>query len=100
MIATLISSLSTAATPQTPQHRRLVDAAQQFEGMLLQEMLKPLKDSDESQDSDDKSGDTMRSYGTEALAGAMAKSGALGVAHRLVAQVEKQSAAEKTSSGY
>jgi len=32
------------ATASAAEHRKLTDAAQQFEGMLLQEMLKPMKE--------------------------------------------------------
>ena len=34
----------TAGTPAAAAHRKLMDAAQRFEGMLLQEMLKPMKE--------------------------------------------------------
>jgi Rod binding domain-containing protein len=78
------------------EHRKLVDAAQQFEGMLLQEILKPMKehgvcqgDQDQGSDGDgDGLADTLSSYGTEAMATAIAKSGGLGIARRVVAQVE------------
>jgi len=100
-----------AAPPQTSaqptaaamQHRKLTDAAQQFEGMLLQELLKPMKEhgfcqgdgQDESDGKDSGSGfaDTLSSFGTEAMATAIAKGGGLGIAKRVVEQVE----GEKTS---
>jgi Rod binding domain-containing protein len=87
-----------AAVPAaaTVEHRKLVDAAQQFEGMLLQEMLKPMKEHEfcegDAERSDDGNGsgfaDTLSSYGTEAMATAIAKGGGLGIARRVVAQVE------------
>ena len=74
------------------EHTRLVDAAQQFEAMLMQEMLKPLQSSENKWDKDseevDKSMDTLSSYGTEAVAKAISKGGGLGIARRVVAQVE------------
>ena len=78
------------------QHRKLVDAAQQFEGMLLQEMLKGMqsgKDELGSGDGDgdssgDDSGDTLRSFGTEAVARAIAKGGGVGIARQVVRKVE------------
>lgn len=84
------------------EHSRLVDAAQQFEAMLLQEMLKPLQ-SDQSKwtsgDTDgDKSGDTLSSYGTEAVAKAISKAGGLGIAKRVVQQVTLEHAS-KVKSG-
>jgi Rod binding domain-containing protein len=61
-------------------------------------MLKPMKDhgfcegdgEDASDSKDDAGGlgDTLSSYGTEAMATAIAKGGGLGIAKRVVAQVE------------
>jgi flagellar protein FlgJ len=91
--ASSTAASTTAAT--SAQHRKLTDAAQQFEGMLLQELLKPLgskgadADPDNELNSDDSSGDIMKDFGTEAVARAMAKCGAFGIAQRLVAQVER-----------
>jgi peptidoglycan hydrolase FlgJ len=81
----------------TPDHRKLTDAAQQFEGMLLQEMLKPMREHGfAQQDSDDPSGsdcggsDTLSSFGTEAMSTAIARGGGLGIAKRIVTQVEAE----------
>jgi peptidoglycan hydrolase FlgJ len=72
-------------------HSRLVDAAQQFEALMAQELLKPLSSSenkwDTGEDGGDKSMDTMSSYGTEAVAKAIAKGGGLGIAKKVVEQV-------------
>jgi len=93
------SSQNTAATVQ---HKKLTDAAQQFEGMLLQEMLKPMKEhgfaqeeSDNGDEKDDSTGlgDTLTTFGSETLATAIAKSGGLGIARRVVEQVEDEKAA-------
>jgi len=91
--------LPPAASAVSVQHRKLVDAAQQFEGMLLQEMLKPMKehgfcqgDGDDPGDDKDNAGggfaDTLSSFGTESIATAIAKGGGLGIAKRVVEQVE------------
>lgn len=80
------------------QHRKLTDAAQQFEGMLLEEMLKPMKehglcqgDSEGKNDGQDGGfADTLSSFGAEALATAIAKGGGLGIAKRVVNQVESE----------
>jgi len=70
---------------------RLVDASQQFEAMLMQEMLKPLQSFenkwDDGQSDGDKSGDTLSAYGTEAVAKAISKAGGLGIAKRVLQQV-------------
>ena len=39
-----LASATQPATASAAEHRKLTDAAQQFEGMLLQEMLKPMRE--------------------------------------------------------
>jgi flagellar protein FlgJ len=79
----------------TQRHARLVDAAQQFEGMMLEQLLKPMQKSQdtgfgEDPDTDrDGSLDTLSSYGTEAVANSIARSGGLGIARKLVADVDR-----------
>lgn len=95
-------------TPAAAAHRKLVDAAQQFEGMLLQEMLKPMKEHGFCQqqakdDGDGKEtgsgfGETLNSFGTETLATAIAKGGGLGIAQRVVEQVEGERALHQRSA--
>jgi flagellar protein FlgJ len=98
-------SLNPAASAQ--QHAKLVDAAQQFEAMLLQEMLKPMQSKEGSWGGDDAEktdggGDTLSSYGTEAVARAIAKGGGLGIAKQVVQKVwhEKSKNSSEISSGY
>jgi len=79
-----------AALKEAAQHRKLVDAAQQFEGMLLSEMLKGMqssKDDKDKDDSSDGSNDTLQSFGTEAVARAIAKGGGVGIARQIVNKV-------------
>jgi peptidoglycan hydrolase FlgJ len=89
------TAAGTAAAANPQRHARLVAAAQQFEGMMLEQMLKPLQKSQDTgfgQDPDgdrDGSLDTMSSYGTEAVANSIAKSGGLGIARRIVADVSR-----------
>jgi peptidoglycan hydrolase FlgJ len=75
----------------TRDHMRLVDAAQQFEGLMAQELLKPMTSTenkwDIGEEEGDKSMETMSSYGTEAVAKAIAKGGGLGIAKKVVEQV-------------
>ncbi len=97
-----------AGTPATAEHRKLVDAAQQFEGMLLQELLKPMKEhgfcqQEGENDSDGKDtgsgfGDTLNSFGTETMATAIAKGGGLGIAKRVVEQVEGEKVSHQGSA--
>ena len=66
-----------AVGSEAQKHAKLVDAAQQFEAMLMQEMLKPMRSGEDSwggeEKSDDAGADTMSSFGTEAVAKAIAK---------------------------
>jgi flagellar protein FlgJ len=80
---------------------KLTDAAQQFEGMLLQEMMKPLRSSDDdgwkSGESDSDGGtDTINNFGVEAVAKAISQSGGLGIARQVIQQVSSEG--EKTHS--
>jgi Rod binding domain-containing protein len=89
-----IASSAPAATSEA-KNPKLVNAAQQFESMMLQEMLKPMRsgedswggDSDKSSDS---SMDTISSFGTEAVATAISKGGGLGIARQVIQQVTKE----------
>jgi flagellar protein FlgJ len=92
---------ASATAVAAAQHRKLTDAAQQFEGMLLQELLKPMKEHGfcESDDGGQGGGfaDTLSSFGSEAVATALAKGGGLGVAKRVVSQVEGEKAARNVA---
>jgi Rod binding domain-containing protein len=75
------------------RHARLLHSAQQFEAVMLSELMKPLgKPSAIGEDDSEQSSSPMQSYGVESVAGALARSGALGFANRIVAAVEKQNA--------
>jgi flagellar protein FlgJ len=85
------------------RHAKLKDAAEQFEGMMMQELLKPMQgagsvtgggfDGDEKDTGDD-AGDPAiagySSYGVEAMATALAKGGGLGIAKEVMRQIEHQ----------
>ncbi|HMH14642.1 MAG TPA: hypothetical protein VK578_16205 [Edaphobacter sp.] len=75
------------------QNAKLVDAAQQFEAMLMQEMLKPMRTGEDSWDeekSNDSASDTISSFGTEAVAKAISKGGGLGIAKQVIRQVTQE----------
>jgi peptidoglycan hydrolase FlgJ len=91
------ASSATATSISDTRHRKLADAAQQFEGMLLQELLKPMRehsfgsgDTDGAKDDPDASGfaDTLSSFGSESLATAISRSGGLGIAKLVTRQLE------------
>jgi flagellar protein FlgJ len=81
-------------TEGTVRHAKLLHAAQEFEAVMLEVILKPLQKSSAIDGDVDDKGATgpLQSFGVEAVAGAMAKSDALGFAGRIVTSVEKQDA--------
>ena len=84
-------------TSKTIQDGKLKDAAQEFEALFMQELLKPMqKTSGEGMGEDDKDAspgsDTLSSFGTEAMAKAIAKGGGLGIARQIVAKVSLERA--------
>jgi peptidoglycan hydrolase FlgJ len=87
---------------------KLVNAAQQFESMLLQEMLKPMRSGQDSwggdgtsSDNSDSSLNTISSFGTDAMATAISKAGGLGISRQVIRQVtlEHQRDSEKAQHG-
>ena len=89
-----VASNSAVVTDGT-KNPKLVNAAQQFESMMLQEMLKPMRSGEDSWGGDDdknsdSSMDTISSFGTEAVATAISKGGGLGIARQVIEQVTKE----------
>lgn len=82
------------ATSQANQKDlQLVDAAQQFEAMLMQEMLKPMRAGPDDwcgEKSDDSAAETISSFGTEAIAKAISRAGGLGIATQVIRQVRRE----------
>jgi flagellar protein FlgJ len=86
---------------------KLADAAQQFEAMMLQEMLKPMRggqDSwgDEDSSDSDSASDTISSFGTEAFAKAISKGGGFGIATQVISKIklENQKNSENKTTKY
>jgi len=72
---------------------KLVDAAQQFEALLMQEMLKPMRAGQNDwsgEENDDSAADTISTFGTEAVAKAISKGGGFGIARQVVRQVTRE----------
>lgn len=71
---------------QTPREQRVHAAAQKFEALLLEQMLKPL-----AKQNEDSSGQesVMTSYGMEALSASLARQGGLGFAQRIEAKLKE-----------
>jgi flagellar protein FlgJ len=85
---------------------KLVDAAQQFEATMLQELLKPMQHGQNSwggeEENNDSASDTISSFGTEAIAKAIAKGGGFGIAKQIVSKVtlEHERKSQKKLSQY
>jgi Rod binding domain-containing protein len=93
-----------AAVVEGQKQAKLVDAAQQFEATMLQELLKPMQRGQDSwggeEKSDDSASDTISSFGSEAIAKAISKGGGFGIAKQIVSKVtlEHQRNSEKKTS--
>jgi peptidoglycan hydrolase FlgJ len=91
---------------QDQRQAKLVDAAQQFEATMLQELLKPMQHGQDSwggeEKSDDSASDTISSFGTEAVAKAISEGGGFGIAKQIISKVtlEHQRNAEKNLPQY
>ena len=83
--------LAGQSASDTQSCAKLTDAAQQFEAMMLQELLKPMRTGQTSwsgeEKNDDSGEDTMSSFGTEAVAKAISKGGGFGIARQIIRQV-------------
>jgi flagellar protein FlgJ len=88
-----VTSQPTAAIEGQKQ-AKLVDAAQQFEAVMLQELLKPMQHGQSSwggeEKNDDTASDTISSFGTEAIAKAISKGGGFGIAKQIVSKVTSE----------
>jgi flagellar protein FlgJ len=97
---------SPLAVIEGQKQAKLVDAAQQFEATMLQELLKPMQHGQDSwggeDKNDDSASDTISSFGTEAIAKAISKGGGFGIAKQIVSKVtlEHQQNSEKKTSRY
>jgi Rod binding domain-containing protein len=88
------SATLAAAPGADTKTAKLVNAAQEFEAMMLNEMLKPLHFGsgveDGSEESAGGAAETIRGMGTDALGKALASHGGLGIARKIVADVTKE----------
>lgn len=84
------SSLATTSTaapaPKEPSPEKILEAATQFEAMLLEQMFKTMRESSEGgwMGSGEASGTTMTEYAEQEFARVMAAGGGFGIAKTLV----------------
>ena len=88
MNSILTASMAHSWSPgKNEQQCRVYKAAQDFEALLLASLLSPLEKSFSSLSGQDSSGDDYHYMGVQALAGALSKSGGIGVADLLARQL-------------
>jgi Rod binding domain-containing protein len=93
MKITLDSNSSSLNDSETRTRSKLTDAAEQFEAMLLREMLKPMRSEKggwTGEEQADGATDTINSFGCEAVAKAISRNGGLGIARQVVRQVSAE----------
>ncbi len=82
---------------------KLTSAAQSFEAMMLTQMLKPLHFgagvADGAEESEGGASDTVKGLATDALAKALAASGGVGIARKIVKQVTAEEESTKVQRG-
>ena len=87
-----LTSVQTGAAEQggTAPSPKLVRSAEQFEAMMMQELLKPMTEgdaldgSDDGSDSGAGSGGALSGFASEALGQALSAGGGLGIAHEII----------------
>lgn len=91
------------ATAEQRQTAKLSDGAHQFEAMMLEQMLKPLHFGESpdaaGEESSGGASETLRGFGTEAIAKAIASGGGFGLARQIVRQVTAQRDAAQENRG-
>ena len=88
-----------AGSSANAQTAKLKDGAQQFEAMMLGEMLKPLHFGSAAGEGeqDDSAQGTIESFGTEAISKAIAQGGGFGIARQIIRQVNAEREARQGS---
>ncbi len=81
---------SAGAPPETPAHKKLRKAAQDFEGILIEQLLGDFKMDSSSLTGDTPlaGSDTLNSLAIQTLSSALAARGGLGIGQMLVHQLE------------
>jgi Rod binding domain-containing protein len=87
--------------PETPAHKKLRKAAQDFEGILISQLLGDFKVGSSSLTGDAPlaGSDTLNSLAIQTLSSALASRGGLGIGQMLVHQLEPSLSREKQNQG-
>ena len=104
-ISQIGKSSAASSVENTPAGRKLLQAAAQFEGMLLSSLWKSMKSTFAAPDDDstDPAHDTLNDMGIEAMSNAVGKAGGLGLGKLILKHLEpmlaKSQAQNATDSG-
>ena len=89
MTTPISSALLTGVPPATPT--KMVEAAKQFEALLIGQMLKSVREAGADEDTDNASA-TMYDVADQQFSKLLANSGGLGLSRMIAAGLEKESA--------
>jgi flagellar protein FlgJ len=79
------------ASRSAVSENRLIGAAHEFEGQMLQELLKPMASSGLDGDGDDgESGGILGDFAAEALGRGLSERGGLGIANQILGQLSRK----------
>ncbi len=88
------------ATPETPAHKKLVQAAQEFEGVLISQLMDDFKNGMTCGDDQPMAGsDTLNSLAIQTLSRELARQGVLGIGKMAVHQLETHLHDAKSAQG-
>jgi peptidoglycan hydrolase FlgJ len=94
-----LSAKLTAAAAEKPNPelaRKMHDAAQQFEGLLLQQLMQAARGDGSAWGGEDGSAQTMMEYGEQAVATAISSRGGLGIGKMVEAAFSRSLSSSKT----
>ncbi|HKF45771.1 MAG TPA: hypothetical protein VKB38_00340 [Terracidiphilus sp.] len=101
MIVNFTNPATASQGVQGSAQPRLVQAAHEFEGQMLKELLKPMTASDGltggEDGSDSSSGEALGEFATEALGKALSEQGGFGIANQIVRQLSESGTKLATS---
>lgn len=100
MLTTQILASNTSQSTSSTPSPRLIKAAEEFEGQLMKELLKPLSSSNSllGSEEDDGSANALNEFASESLGQAMSRAGGLGIAHQIVQKLSHAGNQSVTSS--
>ncbi len=90
-----VTMANVAPNAESPKPRNLEDAAQQFEAMMITQMLKSAKESDG--DGDDSNQNTMLDMANSQFAKMLSANGGLGLSKLIIQELKQQDSARQAA---